>query len=219
MKLFKLDIKTIALIVLAIIVIYNAWYGEKGDKQGEIIKVDGKKYEVVKRTVDTIVKTRTQVKWKKGDDIYHETVVEKRVEVPVLQTKVDTLTILKEFYSKVIFKDTLKLDGDMGTIALTDTIFKNKILGRKWMAYLKERTIKETTIVKELPKNQVYWGFNGGFNKTDIVSNVSTGLILKTKSDKLYQLNVGIANSNSNGQTKLSPYVGVGVYWKIKLKK
>ncbi len=219
MKLFKLDIKTIALIILAAILIYDSWYGGKGDKQGEIIKVDGKKYEVVNRTVDTIVKTRTQVKWKKGDDIYHETVVEKRVEVPVLQTRVDTLTILKEFYSKVIFKDTLKLDGDMGTIALTDTIFKNKILGRKWQAYLKERTIKETTIVKELPKNQVYWGFNGGFNKTDIVSNVSTGLILKTKTDKLYQLNLGVANSSSNGQTKLSPYVGVGVYWKIKIKK
>lgn len=219
MKLFKVDIKTIALIILAAIVIYNAWYGQNGDKQGEIIKVDGKKYEVVKRTVDTIVKTRTQVKWKKGDDIYHETVVEKRVEVPVLQTKVDTLTILKEFYSKVIFKDTLKLDGDMGTIALTDTIFKNKILGRKWQAYLKERTIKETTIVKELPKNQVYWGFNGGFNKEDVVSNVSAGLILKTKSDKLYQLNLGVANNTLNGQTKLSPYVGVGVYWKIKIKK
>lgn len=219
MKLFKLDIKTIALIVLAAILIYNAWYGQSGDKQGEIIKVDGKKYEVVKRIVDTVVKTRTQVQWKKGDDIYHETVVEKRVEVPVLQTKVDTLTILKEFYSKVIFKDTLKLDGDMGTIALTDTIFKNKILGRKWQAYLKERTIKETTIVKELPKNQVYWGFNGGFNKEDVVSNVSAGLILKTKSDKLYQLNLGVANNTLNGQTKLSPYVGVGVYWKIKIKK
>lgn len=219
MKFFKMDIKTIALIILAIIVIYDAWQNSKGDKKSEIIKVDGKKYELVKRTVDTVVKTRTQVKWIKGNDIYHETVVEKRIEVPVLHTKMDTLKILKEFYSKVIFKDTLKLDGDMGMISLIDTISKNKILGRKWNAYLKEKTIKETTIVKELPKNQVYFGFNGGFNKEDIVNNVSTGFLLKTKTDKIYQLNVGVSNNNLNGQSKLSPYVGVGVYWKIKLKK
>jgi hypothetical protein len=220
MNFFKLDVKTIALIILAGIVIYNFWYGESGDKQGEIIKVDGKKYEVIKRTVDTIVKTRTQTKYVKGDDIYHETVVEKekRVEVPVL-TKVDTLTILKDFYKKVIYKDTIKLDGDMGMIALTDTISKNKLLGRKWIAYLKERTIKETTIVKELPKNQVYWGFNGGFNKEDVVNNVSAGLILKTKSDKLLQLNLGVSNNQTPTGNKISPYVGVGMYWKIRIKK
>jgi hypothetical protein len=92
-------------------------------------------------------------------------------------------------------------------------------LGRKWNAYLKERTVKETTIVKELPKNQVYWGFNGGFNRQDVVSNVSAGLILKTKKDKLVQLNVGVANNQTPTGNVMSPYVGVGMYWKIKLKK
>ena len=218
MSTFKLDIKTIVLIILACIVAYYYLKDNGGDTPGEIVSVDGKKYELLSRKVDTFIVDHYKTKIVKGDDIYHETIVEKNVEVPVL-TKVDTLTILKEFYSKVIYKDSLKLDNDLGMISITDTIYKNKVLGRKWNAYLKERTVKETTIVKELPKNQVYWGFNGGFNKEDVVSNVSAGLILKTKKDKLVQLNVGVANTQTTTGNKMSPYVGVGMYWKIKLKK
>ena len=218
MNAFKLDIKTIVLIILACIVAYYYINDKGSDIPGEIVSVDGKKYELLSRKVDTFVVDHWKTKVVKGDDIYHETIVEKNVEVPVL-TKVDTITILRDFYKKVVYKDSLKLDNDLGMISITDTIYKNKVLGRKWNAYLKERTVKETTIVKELPKNQVYWGFNGGFNKEDVVSNVSAGLILKTKKDKLVQLNVGIANSNTATGNKMSPYVGVGMYWKIKLKK
>ncbi len=218
MNLFKIDVKTIVLIILACIVAYYYFKDNGGDTPGEIVSVNGKKYELLSHKVDTVVVDHYKTKIVKGDDIYHETVVEKNVEVPVL-TKVDTLTILRDFYKKVVYKDSLKLDNDLGMISITDTIYKNKVLGRKWNAYLKERTVKETTIVKELPKNQVYWGFNGGFNKEDVVSNVSAGLILKTKKDKLVQLNVGIANSNTATGNKMSPYVGLGMYWKIKLKK
>jgi hypothetical protein len=218
MNLFKIDVKTIVLIILACIVAYYYFNDNGGETPGDIVSVNGKKYELLSHKVDTFVVDHYKTKIVKGDDIYHETVVEKNVEVPVL-TKVDTLTILRDFYKKVVYKDSLKLDNDLGMISITDTIYKNKILGRKWNAYLKERTVKETTIVKELPKNQVYWGFNGGFNKEDVVSNVSAGLILKTKKDKLVQLNVGIANSNTPTGNKMSPYVGVGMYWKIKLKK
>jgi hypothetical protein len=218
MNTFKLDVKTIVLIILACIVAYYYFTDKGGDIPGETVKVNGKKYELLSRKVDTVIIDHYKTKIVKGDDIYHETVVEKNVEVPVL-TKVDTLTILRDFYKKVVYKDSLKLDNDLGMISITDTIYKNKVLGRKWNAYLKERTVKETTIVKELPKNQVYWGFNGGFNREDVVSNVSAGLILKTKKDKLVQLNVGVANSNTPTGNKMSPYVGVGMYWKIKLKK
>jgi hypothetical protein len=218
MSAFKLDIKTIVLIILACIVAYYYLKDNGGDTPGELVSVNGKKYELLSRKVDTFIVDHYKTKYVKGDDIYHETVVEKNVEVPVL-TKVDTLTILKEFYSKVIYKDSLKLDNDLGMISLTDTIYKNKVLGRKWSAFIKERTVKETTIVKELPKNQVYWGFNGGFNRQDVVSNVSAGLILKTKKDKLVQLNVGVANNQTSTGNVMSPYVGVGMYWKIKLKK
>jgi hypothetical protein len=45
-------------------------------------------------------------------------------------------------------------------------------------------------------------------------------LILKTKKDHLYQVNLGVANRTLDGVSgELRPYIGGGVFWKIKVKK
>jgi hypothetical protein len=133
---------------------------------------------------------------------------------------VDTAALLKDYLAKVVYKDTLVLDGGLGTIALTDTVTKNRILGRTWDAKVKERIVKEELIVKEPAKTQLYYGLNAGFNKEDYVSAIGGGLILKTKKDKLYQFNLGVNNRASDGTNgSFSPYVGFGTYWKIKAKK
>ena len=154
---------------------------------------------------------------KKGEDIYHEVIVDHEVKVPV---NVDTNAILKDFYSKVLYKDTLHLPDSLGTVAVIDTISQNKIFGRTFNANVKQRTIKETTIVKELPKTKVFYGFEGGFNKKDVVSHIGTGIIINTKSDKIYNLGIGVANRVIDGTNGgLTPYINAGVYWKIKLRK
>ncbi len=215
MKKF-LNIKNIAIVVLIIIVLLEVW-NPGGVMPGRTIRIDGKKYEVIKHEIDTVDVIKTKVVTKKGDDIYHETIVEKEVLIPAV---IDTAALLKDYYSKVLYKDVLVLPDSLGTVSMIDTISQNKILGRTFDAKVKERTIKETTIVKELPKNQLYFGFNGGFNKADVVSNVGTGLIFKTKTDKLYQLGIGVANRVVDGTNgSLTPYIGGGVYWKIKVKK
>jgi hypothetical protein len=146
-----------------------------------------------------------------------ETIVEKEVVIPAI---VDTQALLKDYYSKVLYKDVLVLPDSLGTIAVTDTISQNKIWGRTFDAKVKQREIKETLIVKELPKTQIYYGLTGGFNKADVVSNVGAGFLIKTKKDKIYNLGIGVANRVSDGTNgTLSPYIGGGVYWKIKLKK
>jgi hypothetical protein len=186
---------------------------------GRTIRIDGKKYEVIKHTIDTVEVEKVKVVTKKGKDIVHEVI---DVDTLVLKemVNVDSAAILKDYLAKIVYKDTLTLDGGLGTIALTDTITKNRILGRTWDAKVKERIIKEELIVKEPAKNQVYYGFNGGFNKADVVSHVGAGVILKTKKDKIYQLGAGVANRTTDGTNgNLSPYVGAGVYWKIKFKK
>ena len=211
-----LNIKNIALLLLIAIVVFQQCGGNKKGT-GEIVKVDGKKYELLKHEIDTIEVVKTKVVTKKGEDIYHETIVEKEVRVPV---NVDTNAILKEYYTKVLYKDVLVLPDSLGTVAVTDTISQNKIFGRTFNANVKQRTIKETTIVKELPKNQVYFGFGGQFNKVDFIGGLSTGVILKTKKDKIYQVNLGVTNSTIDGTNgEFKPYVGAGVYWKIRLKK
>ena len=194
MKKF-LNIKNIALLLLIIVVVLQQC-GENKTKTGEIVKVDGKKYELLKHEIDTIEVVKTKVVTKKGEDIYHETIVEKEVRVPV---NVDTNAILKEYYTKVLYKDVLVLPDSLGTVAVTDTISQNKILGRTFNANVKQRTIKETTIVKELPKNKLFYGIEGGFNKADVVSHIGMGILLNTKKDKIYNLGIGVANRVVDG--------------------
>jgi hypothetical protein len=212
-----LNFKNIAIAALIIYVLLQ-WFNPGGVMPGgRTIRIDGKKYEVIKHTIDTVDIVKTKVVTKKGEDIYHETIVEKEVIIP---TVIDTAALLKDYYSKVLYKDVLVLPDSLGTIAVTDTISQNKILGRTFNASVKQRTIKETTIVKEPAKTQLYYGLNGGFNKEDVVSSIGAGLILKTKKDKIYQFNLGVNNRVVDGTTGgLSPYVGFGTYWKIKVKK
>jgi hypothetical protein len=204
-KLFSFT--NILIIGLVAFIVFKQCSGE--DESVKTIDVDGKKYELLKHKIDTFVVEHTQIKYKKGQDIYHETIVEKNVEVPVY-IKADTERILKDYHSKVLYKDRLVLNDGLGIVEITDTISKNKIIGRRWNAQINERTITDTKIVKELPKNQVYVGVQGlAGNSTALIG---PQLTLKTKKDNLYGTSL-LIDGNGN------KYFGVSVGWKIRLKK
>jgi hypothetical protein len=209
-----LNLKNIAIAVLVVIVLLE-YFNPGGKMPGRTIRIDGKKYEVIKHEIDTIDIVKTKIVTKKGEDIYHETI--KEVIIPTI---VDTQALLHDYFAKNIYKDTLQLPDSLGTIAMIDTITQNKILGRTFNASVKQRTIKETTIVKELPKTKVFYGLEGGFNKADVVSHLGFGILINTKQDKMFHLGIGAANRTTDGTSGvLSPYIGGGVYWKIKFKK
>ena len=209
-----LNLKNIAIALLIVVVVFQQCGGNK-KTTGEIVKVDGKKYELIKHEIDTFEIVKTKVVTKKGEDIYHETI--KEVIIPTI---VDTQALLHDYFAKNIYKDTLNLPDSLGTVSLIDTITQNKIFGRTFNASVKQRTIKETTIVKELPKTKVFYGLEGGFNKADVVSHLGLGVLINTKQDKIYHLGIGAANITTDGTSgALSPYIGGGVYWKIKFKK
>ena len=211
-----LNFKNIAIVALIIFVLLQ-WFNPGGILPGKKVFIAGKAYEVIKHEIDTVDIVKTKVVTKKGEDIYHETIVEKEVIIPAV---IDTMALLKDYYSKVLYKDTLVLPDSLGIVALNDTISQNKILGRTFNASVKQRTIKETTIVKELPKTKIFYGLEGGFNKADVVSSVGAGVLINTKKDKIYQLGLGVNNKTTDGTTgAFSPYIRGGVYWKIKLKK
>lgn len=209
--------KNIAIVVLVLWILLQ-WFNPGGVMPGgKTIKIDGKKYEVIKHTIDTVEVEKTKVVTKKGDDIYHEVLVIKEVNIPSV---IDTAALIKNYYSKVLYKDLLVLPDSLGTVAVIDTISQNRIIARTFDAKVKERTIREELIVKEPAKNQVYYGLNGGFNKEDYVSAIGAGIILKTKKDKIYNLNIGVNNRTTDGTNgTFSPFIGFGTYWKIKLKK
>ena len=212
-----LNLKNIALLVLIAIVVFQQCGGNKKGT-GEIVKVDGKKYELIKHEIDTFEVVKTKIVTKRGADIVHEVILH---DTTIKLVDVDTVALLHDYLAKYIYKDTLHLPDSLGEVSLIDTISKNKILGRTFNAKVKQREIKETLIVKELPKTQLYYGFMGGFNKVDVVSNIGTGVLIKTKKDKIYQLGIGVANKVGTDGTNgtLSPFIGGGVYWKIKFKK
>jgi hypothetical protein len=215
MKKF-LNFKNIAIAALIIFVLLQ-WFNPGDILPGKKVFIAGKAYEVIKHEIDTVDIVKTKVVTKKGEDIYHETIVEKEVIIPAV---IDTAALLKDYYSKVLYKDVLVLPDSLGTVAVTDTISQNRILGRTFNANVKQRTIKETTIVKELPKTKVFYGLEGGFNKADFVSSVGAGVLINTKKDKIYQLGLGVDNRTTDGTNgSFSPYIRGGVYWKIKLKK
>ena len=109
-----LNLKNIAIVLLVAIVLFQQCGGNKKGT-GEIVKVDGKKYELIKHEIDTVEVVKTKVVTKKGEDIYHETIVEKEVIIPAV---IDTAALLKDYYSKVLYKDVLVLPDSLGTVEI-----------------------------------------------------------------------------------------------------
>jgi len=186
-KIFeKIDLKTVIIFGLIIVLLLLNMCSTDVSDDGKIVRIAGKTYTIVKHDVDTVIVPVNQIVYKKGEDIYKENLV--YVNVP---SKVDTNDILKNYYSQLIYKDTLKLNDSLGYVSVVDTIFNNSILSRKWESHVNKITIKEVTIVKELPKNQFFVGGFGGYNSQLKSVYLGPSIILKNKKENA--INLGIA--------------------------
>jgi len=221
----KKYIKEIIIISLVVIIALQRGCGtDYGDK--EIVKVDGKDYELIKQETDTIY-IEKEVQVTKYVPKYITKEIIKEVEIPI---DVDSLAIIKDYFSKVTVTDTLNLDYDfpkevtdslgnkpassLGYGILTDIISQNRIESREIDWFFKIPTVYNTTIVKELPKLEFYYGFGLGMDQTNGLGNFTGNLLVKTKKMNIYGLNIGM--SNQLGQYK--PFVGGSMYWKIGKK-
>ena len=71
-------------------------------------------------------------------------------------------------------------------------------------------------------QNEMYFGIDAKFDKPNVINIVGVSVLFKNKDDRhMYRLGVGVTNrvddEGTNG--KLVPFIGGGVYWKVKLKK
>jgi hypothetical protein len=212
-NIFGVNLLTIVLFILVVIFLLDKC--KKSDEENQIVNVDGKKFGLLKFKTDTIEKFVTKTVTVKGDDLAYE-VYRTDTAIIIEERKIDTLTILRDYFAKNVYKDTLNFGDTLGYVFLIDTITQNKISERKWTSNIKQRTIKEVTIVKELPKNEFYVGVNANFDKVNYLNSIGAGLMLKDRNNKIYQLNGGISNNQTYFGTNLTPYFGGGVYWKIK---
>lgn len=145
--------------------------------------------------------------------------VEKIVEVPVIQP-VDTMEILKVFYTKNTQKNVLNLPNNVGTITLIDTISQNKIVGRSFESKIKKQIVRDTLRLPEEKKNKVYFGITTQLDKPNFINGLGMGLLYQTKEDKIFKLGVGVNNRVTDGTNgSFTPYVDAGLYWKIKVRR
>tara|TARA_B110000459_G_scaffold34000_1_gene35786 strand:+ start:110 stop:805 length:696 start_codon:yes stop_codon:yes gene_type:complete len=224
----KFDLKTILIMALCVVLLMRGC-GNDDTNDIETVEVDGKDYGLIKQTIDTVFVTK-EVKVPTYIPKYITKVETVEVQIPI---DIDTLAIVEKYFSTYQVKDTLNLSYEfplgvtdslgnkpspnLGFGIITDNISQNSIISRDVDWTFQIPTIYNTSIVKELPKTQLYWGLNGGFNREDVITNISGSLLLKTKKDKIFQLGLGVQN-NSNIQ-QLSPYISAGMYWKLSLGK
>jgi len=226
--IFSLLIKrwreVVILLLLGIILFLRGCGEDYGDK--EIINIDGEDFELLESKTDTVF-VEKEVKVTKYVPKYITKEVIKEVEIPV---DVDSLAIIKDYFSKVTVKDTLSLaydfppvvtdslgnkpSGDLGFGILTDIISQNRIESREIDWFFKIPTVYNTTIVKELPKNEFYIGLGTGIDQTNGLNNFSGNILFKNKKMNIYGLNLGL--SNQLGEYK--PFVGGSIYWKLGKK-
>jgi len=203
----SLSVKNIAIAVLVALVMVK-WFGPK-----EKVYID-KPYEVVKQTTDTVTVIDTKLVFKKGETVYEKVTVEKKVEVAAV---VDTASILKQYYSIFGYQDTLRLQE--GSVSVLDSITENRIFARSFIASIKPKVEikKDTVMIKEPAKTKIYYGPEGGFNHTNLVSHLGIAVLVKSKKDRMY--NIGIGYSSQVVGSKLqswTPYISTGIFWRVK---
>lgn len=192
----------IVILALIIVLVVQHLMTPKPLDETEYIKIGSKEYILLKNKVDTI--------WEVRDSLIpvYRPVPGPRVEVEV-PANVDTTAILKDYFSKNVYNDTIRLDS-VGYVSVKDTISENFIYSREVYYNYEIPTITKTTIVKDKPVNQVYAGFGANIN-----SSLYVGGLLKNKQDRIYGLNLGL----SVNHTQVTPFIGGSIYWKLKLKK
>jgi hypothetical protein len=100
----SIDLKTLLIIGLIILLVFNRGCEGNDKVKGGTTVVGGKTYKNVSEVIDTVYVPTKQTIYKPGKTIYKETPV-----FVAMPREIDTVAILKDFYSKEVYKDTLKL--------------------------------------------------------------------------------------------------------------
>lgn len=204
MKLFFNNIQNIIIVVLIVIIIlmqqcsnssFDFSLFPKKDKpqvEGTVITKIETKWDTV--TLDSLVYVP---KW--------NTKIEYQTEHDTILIDIDTISILRDYYSKYFYSDTIDLDS-FGSIVINDTITKNSITTRKVKPSL---YIPTTTITRDslITKRELYYGLGLATNKQQF-SYVGGELLYRSRRKHIYGVGIGVNN-------ELQPVFSGRIMWKI----
>lgn len=74
------------------------------------------------------------------------------------KTKIDTVYALEAYLAKNVYRDTIDLPDESGNVTITDTVYKNELLTRSYIAKVNQKTIVETVKITLPPKSGLYLG-------------------------------------------------------------
>jgi hypothetical protein len=177
--------------------------------EGDIVKIDNVKYQIKKKSVDTVYKPVEIIEHRSKEQIY--TFIHNYDIIPV---DVDTAEILKDYFAKVVSIDTLKLNDSLGYVVVTDTVYKNRIDYRTYYGNINQKIIYDTTWLTPIPTPNLYFGVTAGLTKNQLPNTIGVSMLYQTPKEKIYGLGVGLQNGSV-----LYPYINGSIYWKIKFKK
>jgi hypothetical protein len=190
MKKYLNSLQTVLILILALIILLQSQCSRKDPVEPEVIVTIETKWDTVEvEKISYVPKWRTKVV----------------TEYDTIPRDIDTVEILKDYYARYYYTDTLTLDT-LGYLVLNDTITKNSILNRSFTSKIQ---IPTTTITKEiyLNKREFYWGL-GVHGRPDQLNYVGGEFMYRTKNKQVYGLGVGLNQD-------LQPVFGGRMFWKI----
>jgi hypothetical protein len=127
------------------------------------------------------------------------------VDIDTFQAPIDTVSILKDYYAKYFYTDTIKIDT-LGTIIVNDTVTRNLISMRDVQSniFIPTTTITNTTY---LYKRELFWGASISGNQEQIQS-INGELMYVNKKRNAYGFGVGVDQN-------FQPIFTGRLYWKI----
>ena len=187
--LFK-SIQTLLIVVLAVLLFFSRSCSSTLPVESEVIT------EVITQW-DTIKVTEKEYVPK----YIRKTVV----DIDTFQTPIDTISILKDYYAKYFYTDTIKIDT-LGTIVINDTVTRNLISMRDVQSNI---FIPTTTITNTiyLYKREFYGGVSVGATN-QAVQNINGELLYINKKRNAYGFGIGL-------NPDFQPVYTARMYWKI----
>jgi|TARA_R110000765_G_scaffold425598_1_gene538862 hypothetical protein len=166
----------------------------------------------IEQPVEGMVITKIETKWDtvKIDSLVYIPKWKTKIETihDTIPANIDTLDILKDYYTKYFYTDTLDLDS-LGNIIIKDTISRNSIVFRQITPNL---LLPTTTITRDslISKHEFYVGIGLAGNRTQF-NYIGGELLFRSKRKKVYGIGLGL------NQT-LEPVISARMMWKLGKK-
>mgnify|MGYP006443065479 CR=1 FL=1 len=190
MKSYFKNIQTLLVVVLAVLLFYQKSCSSTPPVEPQTIT------EVITRWDTLKVATKEYV-----PKYIRKTIV----NIDTFQAPIDTMSILRDYYAKYFYTDTIKVDS-LGFIVINDTVTRNLISKRDVQSniFIPTTTITNTTY---LYKRELFWGASISGNQEQIQS-INGELMYVNKKRNAYGFGVGVDQN-------FQPIFTGRLYWKI----